>query len=295
MRRLLPILLLLSACEPPPPPIPGELSRTGEVLEVVNGKNVTQGMVDVTLSQLPANVRDQVVARGQMAQFKDQVVVAELLYQEAVKQKIHERAEVKDKLAFAERTALANELLEDVVKQRSTDEAVKTYYNDHAVQYQRPQIKARLILLKDKAEADAIMKELQGGGDFAKIASEKSLHKPSAKDGGEIGWVETNRLGPEVVEKAKTANAGDVIGPIESQGGVQILKVEEKREATPVEEVADQIKQSLRNEIAQAYIDELKKAATITTPNAPAGGSATVAPSAVETESKAADPAAAPK
>ena len=120
----------------------------------------------------------------------------------------------------------------------------------------------------------------------------KSLHKPSAKDGGEIGWVETSRLGPEVVEKAKTANAGDIIGPIESQGGIQILKVEEKRESTPVEEVSDTIKQSLRNEIAKNYIDELKKAATISPPGgAPAGG-ATVSPAAVETETKPADPAA---
>ncbi|MFN7143180.1 MAG: hypothetical protein ACK4YP_05345, partial [Myxococcota bacterium] len=91
MSRFLPLLLLLTACEPPAPPIPGEVERTGEVLQVVNGKNVTQGMVDATLAQLPANVRDQVIARGQLNEVKEQVVIGELLYQEAIKQKLHEK------------------------------------------------------------------------------------------------------------------------------------------------------------------------------------------------------------
>jgi hypothetical protein len=120
MSRFLPLLLLLSACEKPPAPIPGEVDRTGDVLQTVNGKNVTQGMVDATLAQLPANVRDQVIARGQLAQVKEQVVIGELLYQEAVKQKLHEKPEVKVGLEISARNALATALLEDVVKQRTT-------------------------------------------------------------------------------------------------------------------------------------------------------------------------------
>jgi peptidyl-prolyl cis-trans isomerase C len=266
--------------------VPGQIERTGEVVSVVNGQNVTQGMVDSTLAQLPANVRDQVIARGQLSQVKEQVVIGELLYQEALKQKLQDRPEVKEALALSARNALANALLEDVVKQRTTDEAMKTWYNDHLVQFARPQVKARHILVADKAEADKIMADLKGGADFAKLATEKSSDKGSAKDGGELGWFEKGRMVPEFADAAFAANKGDLVGPVQTKYGFHVIQVEDKRDSIPMEEVADKIKTQLRTDVVEAYIEEVKKGATITTPT-PAAGSATVAPAAVETESKA--------
>lgn len=290
MTRLLPLLLLAFACQPPEPPIPGEVTRTGEVLQVVNGKNVTQGMVDATLAQLPANVREQVIARGQLEQVKEDVLVSELLHQEAIKQKLHEKPEVKQALEVAARRALANALIEDVVKQRTTDEAVKTWYNDHLVQFARPQVKASHILVKDKAAAEAILAEVKAGGDFAKIATEKSEDKGSGKDGGSLGWFEKNRMVPEFAEAAFAGEKGAIVGPVESKFGFHVIKIEDKRDAVPVEEVSEKIKSQLRNDIVTAYLDELKKGATITTPNAPAAGGATVAPAAVQTDGTAPAP-----
>ncbi len=284
MSRFLPLLALLAACEPPPAPVPGQVERTGEVIQVVNGQNVTQGMVDATLAQLPANVRDQVIARGQLDQVKDQVVIGELLYQEAIKQKLHEKAETKQGLALSARNALANALLEDIVKQRSTDEAVKTWYNDHLVQFAKPQVKARHILVADKAEADKLLAEVKGGGDFSKIAAEKSTDKGSAKEGGDLGWFEKGRMVPEFADAAFAAEKGTIVGPIATKYGFHIISIDDKREATPVEEVSDKIKSQLRNDVVEAYIEELKKGATITTPTAAATPGATVAPAAVQTD-----------
>ncbi|MDP2308074.1 MAG: peptidylprolyl isomerase [Pseudomonadota bacterium] len=290
-RFLLPLLVILTACEPPPPPIPGEVERVGEVLQIVNGQNVTQGMVDATLAQLPANVRDQVIAKGQLAQVKDQVVIGELLYQEAIKQKLHEKPETKQSLALSARNALANALLEDVVKQRTTDEAVKTWYNDHLVQFAKPQVKARHILVADKAEADKLLADVKGGADFSKIAAEKSTDKGSAKEGGDLGWFERGRMVPEFADAAFAGEKGAVVGPIASKYGFHIISIDDKREAIPVEEVADKIKSQLRNDVVEAYIEEIKKGATMTTPTAPAAGGATVSPAAVQTD---AAPGAAP-
>lgn len=284
MSRFLPLLLLLSACEPPPAPIPGEVERAGEVLQEVNGKKVTQGMVDATLAQLPANVRDQVVARGQLAQVQEQVMVGELLYQEAIKQKLHEKPEIKQAIELSARNALATALLEETVKARSTDEAVKTWYNDHLVQFSRPQVKASHVLVADKADAEKILADAKGGADFAKLATEKSTDKGSAKDGGSLGWFEKNRMVPEFAEAAFAANKGDIVGPIQTRYGFHVIKVEDKRDAIPVEEVSDKIKSSLRNEIVESYVAELKKGATITTPGGGSAGGATVSPAAVQTE-----------
>jgi len=61
--------------------------------------------------------------------------------------------EVKQALAFAERSALANAVLESVVAERTTDAAVKAWYDEHAVQFNRPQVKARHILFAVKPDA----------------------------------------------------------------------------------------------------------------------------------------------
>ncbi len=276
------VLSLLVACEPPPPPVPGEVERAGETIKVVNGKNVTQGMVDAQLEQLPANVRDQVMARGQMDQVKDQVVIGELLYQEAIKQKLHEDGKVKTQIALAERNALASALLERTVESRSTDTEIQKWYSEHEVQFAKPQAKARHILVKDKAEAEKILAEIKGGGDFAKLAMEKSTDKGSGKEGGDLGWFEKGRMVPEFGDAVFAAEKGALLGPVESKFGFHVIEVQDLRSAIPVDEVKDKIKGQLRNEIVEGYIEELKKTATITEPGAASAPAAEVKPAEVK-------------
>ena len=136
-------LTLLTGCQNPPP-TPGTLERNGEVLTTVNGQNITQGMVDGMLSQFPADVRDKIVAQGQTSRIKDDLVTTELLYQEALSKKVQDRPEVKMAIAYAERQAMARAVLEGVVTERSNDAAVKAWYDEHAVQFRRPQAKLQI-------------------------------------------------------------------------------------------------------------------------------------------------------
>jgi parvulin-like peptidyl-prolyl isomerase len=270
------LLTLLTGCQPPPV-IPGTLERTGEVLTTVNGQNITQGMVDGMLAQFPADVRDKIVAQGQTSRIKDDLITTELLYQKGLADKVQDRADVKIMIAYAERQAIARAVLEGVVAERTNDAAVKAWYDDHAVQFRRPQAKLRHILVQTQADADAVAAELKGGADFATIAQSKSLDTRTSKDGGEMGWVDSKNLTPEISGPLATATKGTVVGPINSKGGFHILLVEDTREMVPMEEVVDQIKPKLRDDIISNYIEELKKGATIA---APAGGGATVNPAA---------------
>jgi parvulin-like peptidyl-prolyl isomerase len=298
IRPLLVFVALLAACEPPPPPVPGELKAAGTTISTVNGNAITQEMLDATLAQLPDQYRKQMEAAGQLSQMKDQLVVSELLYREAIKQNLHNDPKMQLNIALAERSALADALLDKVIAERSTDERVSKYYDEHKVQYARPQVKPRVIIAETEAIANEIVAAAKGGADFAALAKEKSKDPRSAPQGGELPWMSATDLKGPMGEQVFAAAKGDIVGPITPQPGGPfiIFKVDDKRDAVPLDEVKEEIKGRLKQEIAKEYMDDMKAKATIVdgtggatvTPPA-AGGAAPAAPAAAP-----AAPAAAP-
>ena len=249
--------------------VPGELDGTGKAVVTVNGNAITQDMLDAMLEQMPAQMRKQMEMTGQMGQLQEQLVMGELLYREALKRKLHTDPKVKTTIALATRSALAQGLIETVVKERTTDESVQGYYDDHKVQFASPQVKASHILVKDEALIKDIKAQLDAGGDFAALAKEHSADPGSKNDGGSLGWFKkTDMVGP-FAEAAFAADKGSVTDPVQTRFGYHIIKVEDTRAEIPLEEVRDQIEGQLGNELAQAYLQELKAGATIVSADAP--------------------------
>jgi parvulin-like peptidyl-prolyl isomerase len=82
-----------------------------------------------------------------------------------------------------------------------------------------------------KAEIEAIKSDLDGGADFAELATNRS-DDPSAQRAGLLGWVESidGQYGA-YFEAAGDAEAGDVIGPIKNDTGWFLLKLEDRESA----------------------------------------------------------------
>ena len=83
--------------------IPGQLPPTGEVIATVNGNTIHQSTVDAILKQFPADRIEEFKASGGMEQMKEQLILTEVLYQEAIKLGIHKQDDIKVSLAMAER------------------------------------------------------------------------------------------------------------------------------------------------------------------------------------------------
>lgn len=111
-----------------------------------------------------------------------------------------------------------------------TDDELKAAYDADPKAMEKPEERrARHILVKDKAEAEALLKRLTDGADFAALAKEASLDKASAVDGGDLGWFTRGRMVPEFEKPAFELPKGGRSGVVESPFGFHILEVTDVR------------------------------------------------------------------
>jgi parvulin-like peptidyl-prolyl isomerase len=116
-----------------------------------------------------------------------------------------------------------------------------------------------------KNKAQAILEEIQKGGDFAKIANEKSddTVAKQAKSGGDIGYKDVTLLVKEFANKVKGVKVGDVVPEVvKTEFGYHVVKVtgREPAGAVPLAEVKDEItNQLMQRKNLQTVIEFLAK------------------------------------
>jgi peptidyl-prolyl cis-trans isomerase D len=137
-----------------------------------------------------------------------------------------------------------------------SSEQVQQYYQAHQKDFQVPEgAKVRHILIKvpagadaktdaaAKAKAEALLKEIKGGADFATLAKANSDDPGSKAQGGDLGMIQRGVTVPEFEKAAFSLQPGQVSDLVKTQFGYHIIKVEEKQTAhlKPLDEVKTQI------------------------------------------------------
>jgi len=77
--------------------------------------------------------------------------------------------------------------------------------------------------------AETVISELHAGAPFALVAAQFSQTQ-TALEGGELGWVQTNQLDPEVARLVTQMPVGAVSNPVKVPGGFSIVTLQGKRE-----------------------------------------------------------------
>lgn len=78
-----------------------------------------------------------------------------------------------------------------------------------------------------KAKAEDILKQLKAGADFAKLAEKYSGDPGSAKNGGDLGWIGHGAMVKPFEDALfNISKVGDVAGPIRTQYGYHIIKLD---------------------------------------------------------------------
>jgi peptidyl-prolyl cis-trans isomerase D len=148
-----------------------------------------------------------------------------------------------------------------------SQQEIQQYFTAHQTEYQVPeQARSRHILVKVAAGADAktdaaakakaqgLLKQVQGGANFADLAKKNSDDPGSKATGGELGFSQRGRMVPEFDNALFSQKVGDT-KIVKTQFGYHILQVEERQTAhtQKLDEVQATIKGTLiRQKAAQA-------------------------------------------
>ena len=133
-----------------------------------------------------------------------------------------------------------------------TEAQLQSEYNNRRNEFQvAERVKARHILLKAdasndaqvKPKAEALLKQIQGGADFAKLAKENSQDPGSGAQGGELGWIVRGQTVPEFEKAAFSLGVGQTSGLVKTTYGYHIIQVEAHEQAhlQPFEDVKAQL------------------------------------------------------
>ena len=246
-------------------------ATTDVVIATVNGDKIMKSTLDGYLAVLSKSGKR--LANKQAA--IDDLVATEIALQEARKSDILNRPETKKAIEDYTRNILLKTWTKEKVESfEITDDAVKAAYDERVTKLASKEYNARHILLKTEDEAKAVIKELDGGADFEKLAKDKSTG-PSASNGGSLGWFKAQTMVPAFANAVKAMSKGDVSKTaVKTQFGYHIIKLEDSRNTKLP--TLDSLKNQLKRVIAQkkmlTYMTDLKKTADvkITLPEEPA-------------------------
>ncbi|HET7409276.1 MAG TPA: peptidylprolyl isomerase [Paracoccaceae bacterium] len=121
-----------------------------------------------------------------------------------------------------------------------------------------------------RALAEQLSRSLSSGGSFEEAVARYSS-APSAARGGQVGWVSTGRMPPDLARALQGLEIGEVSPPLEVAGGLTIIKVADKRVSTRDPQADGAAREAVRNQLisersarlAQGLLQEMRRDALI--------------------------------
>lgn len=197
--------------------------------------------------------------------FLDKLIDEELLVREAKKMNLNENKDFKLKIETTRRELLADLYLKEFLKESNTESGQRKFYEENKEKYIRPEmVRISVIRLTSEDEAKNVLKEAEGGKDFAELAGKYSKG-PAASKGGDFGFRSRETIREEFADDAFSMKKDEIRGPIKAEDGYYIIKVTDRREKgpAPFEELKSKITNDYAMKLLSEKISELRKAVKI--------------------------------
>ncbi len=226
-----------------------------KILASVMGKTITQADVEEFINSLGQRGESYKNPQGY------QIVLEELINQrlfllDASRNLYEADPAVKAELQRAKESILVSFAIQKAVEKVNVTEAdAKAYYDANQAQFVKGETaNASHILVEDEAKANELMAAINAGEITFEDAAKANSKCPSAERGGNLGDFGRGQMVPEFDTACFEMEAGEMRGPVKTDFGYHIIKLNSKSESATAafDEVKAQIKQRLMAEKQQA-------------------------------------------
>ncbi|MCW1954347.1 peptidylprolyl isomerase [uncultured Lentibacter sp.] len=231
------------------------------VVATVNGTKITLGHMAVARSGLPEQylqLPDDVLFKAILDQLVNQTILADRFDGDLP-------TPVQRRLDNERRSLVASTVIEQIVEEKLTDDALKAAYSaKYSNATPDKEFKAAHILVETEEDAKTLIAELAAGADFSELAKERSTG-PSGPNGGDLGWFSKGMMVPPFEDAVAAMEDGAISEPVQTQFGWHVIKLNETRLADlpQFEEVRAELESELFNTVIEAEVARLKKLGSI--------------------------------
>ena len=211
----------------------------------------------------------------------DEVIDQKLLAAEAARQKLGDDPQTQRRVEAARERILGDMLVERMVEKTVSEASIRGLYDEELkLSKQADEFHARQIVVSSQADAVAVKKLLAAGGSFDTLAMQRSVDAATRFNGGDLGYFTLDVMPPAYADALKSAKAGDLIGPFQTDAGWVVMKVEDRRLETPVslEAARPQIVRFLTYNEVRDLLEKLRRQSQVKLLIPPAAKSTDVAP-----------------
>jgi peptidyl-prolyl cis-trans isomerase C len=229
-----------------------------EAIATVNGVAVPKSRFDLLLeSQTSQGQQDTPAFREELREI---MITREVLVQEAERRKMDQSDTYNAQLDAMKQQLLISLLFNElIVELEPSDEAKHAEYERIKAQNEKTgekQYHVRHILVDEEAQANDIIKQLDEGADFAKLAEEFSTDTGSRENGGDLGWAEAGRyVKPFADAVVALGEGGTTSKPVKSDYGYHVVEVLGMR--SPQFPAYEEVEEQLRKDMLTTSRDEL--------------------------------------
>ena len=203
-----------------------------KVLATVGEKEITNVDVEGILGGLDPYQAAHFNSDQGKKQILEDLVNQELLYIEAKENNLDKDDEFQSELKRVQENMLKQYAMNKVLTSVTlTEEEKEAFFESNKSRFVKPDTaSAKHILVDSEEKASDLLDKINAGEVTFEAAATEHSSCPSKDAGGDLGTFERGQMVPEFDEAVFTMNKGEIVGPVKTQFGYHLIKLEGRQQ-----------------------------------------------------------------